>query len=159
VPKYHSTSLDADNPQISLPHAYTMTSSSGMLQFAFNGMTSLTWISGLASSRRKSRKAHFGAPSSVRRTIMSAPLSKVRGNSRHMRETSSANHQFTGTPRKVQRTIPIFANTSLQAHPRAHRLTQHINRSAPSQFGKMTKSQLSVDQTRDVRAKSHRCTG
>lgn len=31
---------------------------------------------GIASSRRKSRKAHFGAPSSVRRTIMSAPLSK-----------------------------------------------------------------------------------
>ncbi|KAI9828094.1 MAG: 60S ribosomal protein L26B [Thelocarpon impressellum] len=30
----------------------------------------------LHSSRRKSRKAHFGAPSSVRRTIMSAPLSK-----------------------------------------------------------------------------------
>ncbi|KAF4626919.1 hypothetical protein G7Y89_g11233 [Cudoniella acicularis] len=29
-----------------------------------------------ASSRRKSRKAHFDAPSSVRRTIMSAPLSK-----------------------------------------------------------------------------------
>ncbi|KAK6534921.1 60S ribosomal protein L26A [Arthrobotrys megalospora] len=27
-------------------------------------------------SRRKSRKAHFDAPSSVRRTIMSAPLSK-----------------------------------------------------------------------------------
>ena len=31
---------------------------------------------GIASSRRKSRKAHFSAPSSVRRTIMSAPLSK-----------------------------------------------------------------------------------
>ncbi|KAK4458691.1 large subunit ribosomal protein L26e [Cladorrhinum samala] len=30
----------------------------------------------LASSRRKSRKAHFKAPSSVRRDIMSAPLSK-----------------------------------------------------------------------------------
>jgi hypothetical protein len=30
----------------------------------------------LHSSRRKSRKAHFTAPSSVRRTIMSAPLSK-----------------------------------------------------------------------------------
>ncbi|KAI9722069.1 MAG: 60S ribosomal protein L26A [Candelaria pacifica] len=28
------------------------------------------------SSRRKARKAHFSAPSSVRRTIMSAPLSK-----------------------------------------------------------------------------------
>ncbi|KAG9228236.1 putative 60S ribosomal protein L26-2 [Amylocarpus encephaloides] len=32
--------------------------------------------SALHSSRRKSRKAHFDAPSGVRRTIMSAPLSK-----------------------------------------------------------------------------------
>jgi len=32
--------------------------------------------SALHSSRRKSRKAHYDAPSSVRRTIMSAPLSK-----------------------------------------------------------------------------------
>ncbi|CAJ2511796.1 Uu.00g074210.m01.CDS01 [Anthostomella pinea] len=31
---------------------------------------------GIASSRRKSRKAHFSAPSSIRRNIMSAPLSK-----------------------------------------------------------------------------------
>jgi large subunit ribosomal protein L26e len=30
----------------------------------------------ISSSRRKSRKAHFSAPSSVRRDIMSAPLSK-----------------------------------------------------------------------------------
>lgn len=30
----------------------------------------------VSSSRRKSRKAHFTAPSSVRRVIMSAPLSK-----------------------------------------------------------------------------------
>ncbi|KAL6719537.1 60S ribosomal protein L26A [Lecanora helva] len=30
----------------------------------------------LSSSRRKSRKAHFSAPSSVRRVIMSAPLNK-----------------------------------------------------------------------------------
>ncbi|GAB1313634.1 60S ribosomal protein L26A [Madurella fahalii] len=30
----------------------------------------------VSSSRRKSRKAHFSAPSSVRRDIMSAPLSK-----------------------------------------------------------------------------------
>ncbi|KAI0163302.1 ribosomal protein L24 [Pestalotiopsis sp. NC0098] len=30
----------------------------------------------MGPSRRKSRKAHFGAPSSVRRNIMSAPLSK-----------------------------------------------------------------------------------
>jgi len=32
--------------------------------------------SSLHSSRRKSRAAHYNAPSSVRRTIMSAPLSK-----------------------------------------------------------------------------------
>ncbi|KAI1093736.1 putative 60S ribosomal protein L26-1 [Rostrohypoxylon terebratum] len=32
--------------------------------------------SGIASSRRKSRKAHFSAGSGERRTIMSAPLSK-----------------------------------------------------------------------------------
>eukprot|EP00920_Eleutheroschizon_duboscqi_P043436 GHVT01103276.1.p1 GENE.GHVT01103276.1~~GHVT01103276.1.p1 ORF type:complete len:138 (+),score=18.74 GHVT01103276.1:122-535(+) len=31
---------------------------------------------GVSSSRRKSRRAHFSAPSNVRRTIMSAPLSK-----------------------------------------------------------------------------------
>ncbi|KAF2739998.1 ribosomal protein L24 [Polyplosphaeria fusca] len=30
----------------------------------------------IASSRRKSRKAHFGAPSSLRRVNMSAPLGK-----------------------------------------------------------------------------------
>lgn len=30
---------------------------------------------GVSSSRRKSRKAHFTAPSSVRRVLMSAPLS------------------------------------------------------------------------------------
>jgi len=33
-------------------------------------------FSGLASSRRKSRKAHFSAPSSERRVRMSAHLSK-----------------------------------------------------------------------------------
>merc|ERR1712001_188397 len=32
--------------------------------------------SAVSSSRRKSRKAHFAAPSSVRRKLMSAPLSK-----------------------------------------------------------------------------------
>ncbi|KAK5199478.1 60S ribosomal protein L26A [Exophiala xenobiotica] len=32
--------------------------------------------SGLASSRRKSRKLHYDAPSGTRRLIMSAPLSK-----------------------------------------------------------------------------------
>lgn len=31
---------------------------------------------GLASDRRKSRKAHFGASSGVKRVIMSSPLSK-----------------------------------------------------------------------------------
>jgi hypothetical protein len=32
--------------------------------------------SGLASDRRKSRKAHFAAPSGLKRKIMSSPLSK-----------------------------------------------------------------------------------
>lgn len=40
------------------------------------GMLMDSVFAGIASSRRKSRKAHFQAPSSVRRTIMSAPLSK-----------------------------------------------------------------------------------
>ncbi|KAK5455997.1 60S ribosomal protein L26A [Exophiala xenobiotica] len=36
----------------------------------------LTGVIGLASSRRKSRKLHYDAPSGTRRLIMSAPLSK-----------------------------------------------------------------------------------
>ncbi|EPZ31907.1 ribosomal protein L24 [Rozella allomycis CSF55] len=36
----------------------------------------MKFSSDVSSSRRKSRKAHFTAPSSVRRVIMSAPLSK-----------------------------------------------------------------------------------
>ena len=34
------------------------------------------WCIDISSSRRKSRKAHFSAPSSVRRKIMSSSLSK-----------------------------------------------------------------------------------
>lgn len=36
----------------------------------------LICLPGLAASRRKSRKLHYGAPSSTRRVILSAPLSK-----------------------------------------------------------------------------------
>merc|ERR1711970_763679 len=36
----------------------------------------MKFSSNVSSSRRKSRKAHFSAPSSVRRTIMSAHLNK-----------------------------------------------------------------------------------
>jgi large subunit ribosomal protein L26e len=46
-------------------------------------------LAGIAASRRKSRKAHFSAPSSVRRTIMSAPLSKEL-REKHGVRTSSA---------------------------------------------------------------------
>ena len=42
---------------------------------------------GIASSRRKSRKAHFGAPSSERRFIMSAPLSKELREKHNVRST------------------------------------------------------------------------
>lgn len=41
------------------------------------GISNLTLLpADVSSSRRKSRKAHFSAPSSIRRNIMSAPLSK-----------------------------------------------------------------------------------
>merc|ERR1711981_490743 len=39
----------------------------------------------VASSRRKSRKAHFTAPSSVRRKIMSAHLNKTLSNKYHVK--------------------------------------------------------------------------
>merc|ERR1712046_339206 len=40
---------------------------------------------GVASSRRKSRKAHFTAPSSVRRKIMSAHLNKELSHKHHVK--------------------------------------------------------------------------
>ncbi|KAK9418604.1 putative 60S ribosomal protein L26 [Seiridium unicorne] len=50
---------------------------SGTIDPSFLSPSSLPSIAaGIASSRRKSRKAHFSAPSSIRRNIMSAPLSK-----------------------------------------------------------------------------------
>ncbi|KAK5000367.1 60S ribosomal protein L26A [Elasticomyces elasticus] len=59
--------------------------------------------SSLASSRRKSRKAHFQAPSSVRRTIMSAPLSKEL---REKHNTPPQNPRLTKSISQV-RAIPI----------------------------------------------------
>jgi large subunit ribosomal protein L26e len=46
------------------------------VSIAPQALSRLILNSALHSSRRKSRKAHYDAPSSVRRTIMSAPLSK-----------------------------------------------------------------------------------
>lgn len=47
------------------------------IQSKFRTTTTMTKVNtNLHSSRRKSRKEHFDAPSSVRRVIMSAPLSK-----------------------------------------------------------------------------------
>lgn len=43
---------------------------------SWGGTTMLMMHPALHSSRRKSRASHFGAPSSVRRNVMSAPLSK-----------------------------------------------------------------------------------
>jgi len=39
----------------------------------------------ISSARRKGRKAHFGAPSSIRRTLMSASLSKELRNKHNVR--------------------------------------------------------------------------
>ncbi|KAJ9613296.1 60S ribosomal protein L26A [Cladophialophora chaetospira] len=65
---------------------------------------------GLASSRRKSRKVHFGAPSSVRRTIMSAPLSKElreKHNVRDSLKTELHKPKTNEQPFTQVRSIPI----------------------------------------------------
>merc|ERR1711967_99584 len=45
----------------------------------------MKFAAGVASSRRKSRKAHFTAPSSVRRKIMSAHLNKELSHKHHVK--------------------------------------------------------------------------
>merc|ERR1712216_1079161 len=47
--------------------------------------TTMKFAAGVASSRRKSRKAHFSAPSSVRRKIMSAHLNKELAQKYHVK--------------------------------------------------------------------------
>ena len=58
----------------------------------------------LSSSRRKSRKAHFSAPSSVRRVIMSAPLSKGLFNATYLLQSRRENMlTLRRAERKAQR--------------------------------------------------------
>merc|ERR1712127_702657 len=45
----------------------------------------MKYAAGVASSRRKTRKAHFTAPSSVRRKIMSAHLNKELSHKHHVK--------------------------------------------------------------------------
>merc|ERR1712086_1054543 len=45
----------------------------------------MKYAAGVASSRRKSRKAHFSAPSSVRRKIMIAHLNKELSHKHHVK--------------------------------------------------------------------------
>merc|ERR1711966_345744 len=45
----------------------------------------MKYAAGVASPRRKSRKAHFSAPSSVRRKIMSAHLNKELSHKHHVK--------------------------------------------------------------------------
>ena len=85
---------------------------------------------GLASSRRKSRKAHFSSPSSARRNIMSAPLSK------ELREKHNV--------------------SSLQPEPPVLHQNPLTNPRRCDQFpsAKTTKSQSSAAPTKAVKAKS-----
>lgn len=113
------------------------------------------YLPGLASSRRKSRKAHFSAPSSVRRVIMSAPLSKELREKYNVRFTRRSDfrldlvrqnifgffHIFYGS--KEIRTIWDMDSNSLR-----------FNRSAPSPSARTTRSQSSVEATRVVRERS-----
>merc|ERR1711865_535640 len=50
-----------------------------------NPSQTMKFAAGVASSRRKSRKAHFSAPSSVRRKIMSAHLNKELSHKHHVK--------------------------------------------------------------------------
>ncbi len=65
-------------------------------------------VTGLASSRRKSRKSHFGAPSSERRGIMSAPLSKELREKHNVRIPIQAFQSFSRAVAAVP--SPIFSH-------------------------------------------------
>lgn len=69
----------------------------------------------IASSRRKSRKAHFSAPSGERRIIMSAPLSKELREKHNVRFTLSTvgevERSAVDAKRVMLRRDPIFSNT------------------------------------------------
>lgn len=66
----------------------------------------------VASSRRKSRKAHFSAPSSERRVIMSAPLSKELREKYNVRLTRTAKTVDPKT-NKPNRTQNLLESDSL----------------------------------------------
>ena len=92
----------------------------------------LTSTSALHSSRRKSRKSHYGAPSSVRRTIMSAPLSK------ELREKHNVSDLILFCR------LPLASNITI--------------RSAPFLSGKTTRSSSCVGQTKAAKARSSQST-
>ena len=58
----------------------------------------MKYSTSVSSSRRKSRKAHFSAPSSVRRKIMSSPLSSELKTKHGVREISRESTRFLGFP-------------------------------------------------------------
>jgi hypothetical protein len=79
--------------------------------------------SSLHSSRRKSRKAHHSAPSSVRRTIMSAPLSKGTethspGANSYTNDSQNSEKSTTYTPTTNPSTsFPVTHNALLGPRP------------------------------------------
>lgn len=56
-----------------------------MLGMNMDGSTDSAIFTDVSSSRRKSRKLHFSAPSSIRRKIMSSSLSKELRSKYHVR--------------------------------------------------------------------------
>jgi hypothetical protein len=73
--KLHATSRSSNTPLICYFSEDTLQTAYAQPLY-WEDTDSGFFMIGLASSRRKSRKAHFSAPSSERRVIMSAPLSK-----------------------------------------------------------------------------------
>lgn len=89
----------------------------------------------LHSSRRKSRKAHFSAPSNVRRVIMSAPLNKelrekhnVSGNSKIQCKLAAAALPQTKSPKLPTTKLPFPPLGPLNAHPQRRRSHDHARR-------------------------------
>ena len=107
----------------------------------------------LHSSRRKSRKEHFNAPSSVRRVIMSDPLSKGMFLDNWICNIAPERNAdpVHRAQRKVQR-MPTEHNPNLE--PPRNGINMKTIRSARSLSARTTRSSSSAAATRAVRARS-----
>lgn len=109
----------------------------------------------LHSSRRKSRKEHFNAPSSVRRVIMSAPLSKGMFLDNWICNIAPERNAdpVHRAQRKVQR-MPTEHCPEISNEPLWNGINMKFIRSARSPSARTTRLSSSAAATRAVRARS-----